>query len=393
MNKERIVFSQLMDLFPRHDFNQCVKRYSVGLIPRKFSFFDQYLSMSYAQVTFRESLRDIEVCLASLGAKTYHMGFRSRVTRSTLAYANDTRDWRIWHDFAQILITRARTLYAGDSLDIQFQNAAYAIDSTTITLCLTLFPWARYRTQARAIKLHTQLDLRGNIPSFILISHAKMSDVHFLDEIIIEPGALYIMDRGYFDFARFFRFTIEGAFFVTRLKTNVYYRRVEIFSRSRTGAVRLDTAITPLSKNAKKDYPQRLRLIEYFDIEHQKLFVFITNNFALSAQAIADFYRARWKVELFFKWIKQHLRIKAFFGTSENAVRSQIWIAISVYALVAILKKELKLEQSLHTILQVLSACSVEKMPILSAFRDVQDELLPHKQSNQLNLFNIPIGH
>lgn len=393
MNNERIVFSQLMDLFPRHDFNQCVKRYSGGIVPRRFSFFDQFLSMSYAQVTFRESLRDIEVCLASLGRKAYHMGFRSRVTRSTLAYANDTRDWRIWHDFAQTLITRARILYAGDPLDIQFKDAAYAIDSTTITLCLTLFPWARYRTQARAIKLHTQLDLRGNIPSFILISQAKMSDVNFLDQIIIEPGALYIMDRGYFDFARFFRFTIEGAFFVTRLKSKVCYKRVEIFSRSRSDAIRLDAAITPLSKNAKKDYPQRLRLIEYFDSEHQKLFLFITNNFALSAQAIADFYRARWKVELFFKWIKQHLRIKTFFGTSENAVRSQVWIAISVYVLVAILKKQLKLEQSLHTVLQVLSACAVEKMPILQAFRDVHDEILPLPPDNQLNLFDIPIGH
>lgn len=392
MNKERPVFSQLLDIVNRYDFNRCVKKYSDGVVPRKFSFFDQFLAMSYAQLTFRESLRDIETCLASLGAKTYHMGFRSRVTRSTLAYANDTRDWRIWHDFAQTLITRARKLYAGDSLDIQFKDAAYAIDSTTITLCLTLFPWARYRSKARAIKLHTQLDLRGNIPSFILISQGKMSDVHFLDEIIIEPGALYIMDRGYFDFKRFFRFTTEGAFFVTRLKTNVHYRRVEIFSRSRSAAIRCDAAIVPLSKDAKKHYPQRLRLIEYFDKENQKLLVFITNNFSLSAQTIADFYRARWKVELFFKWIKQHLRIKAFFGISENAVRSQIWIAISIYVLVAILKKELKLEHSLHTILQVLSACAAEKIPILQAFREVHHEILSLSQDTQLNLFNIPIG-
>lgn len=392
MNKERVVFSQLMDLISRHDFTVCVQRYAGKIVPRQFSFFDQFLAMSYAQITFKESLRDIEICLASLGTKTYHMGFRGRVTRSTLAYANDTRDWKVWHDLAQTLIVRARKLYATDSLSVQFKDSAYAIDSTTITLCLTLFPWARYRSHTRAIKLHTQLDLRGNIPSFILISQAKVSDVNFLDDIAIEPGALYVMDRGYFDFKRFYRFTLEGAFFVSRLKTKISYQRVEIFSRRNSGAIRCDAAITPLNKKAKKNYPQRLRLVEYFDNEHQRTFVFITNNFSLSAQAIADFYRSRWKVELFFKWIKQHLRIKAFFGTSENAVKSQIWIAITVYLLVAILKKNLKLKQSLHTILQVLSACAVEKTHILRAFRAVHDVEIALDDPNQLNLFDFPIG-
>ena len=393
MNQARTVFSQLMEVVSREEFHRCVQRYAKEQQPRKFSYRDQFLAMAYAQVTFKESLRDIEICLSALAKKTYHMGFRSRVTRSTLAYANENRDWRIWHDFAQTLIARARKLYAGDVLEVQFKGVAYAIDSTTITLCLSLFPWAKYRTDTRAIKLHTQMDLRGNIPSFILISPANTNDVNFLDHILIEPGAVYIMDRGYFDFSRFFRFTTEGAWFVTRLKTKISYRRVKIFYRSRSGAVRLDATIVPLSKSAKNNYPQQLRLIEYFDSETMRVLVFITNNFALSAQTIADLYRSRWKVELFFKWIKQHLRIKAFFGTSQNAVFSQIWIAICVYVLAAILKKELQLQHSLHTILQVLCSCSAEKMPILSAFRDVRDEIISAPMPNQLSLFDIPVGH
>jgi hypothetical protein len=392
MNKERVVFSQLMSIFSQYDFSSCVKRYSKGTTPRKFSFYDQFLAMSYAQLTFRESLRDIEVCLNALGKKAYHMGFRSRVARSTLSYANDTRDWKIWHDIAQKLITRARKLYAGEELDIQFKNTAYAIDSTTITLCLTLFPWARYNSTARAIKLHTQLDLRGNIPSFILISQAKVNDINFLDEIVIEPGAIYIMDRGYFDFARLYRFSIEAAFFVTRIKSNIYYRRVQIFCRSKNDPVRLDAAIRISGRKAKRNYPQRMRLIEYYDSEHNKLLTFITNNFTLSAQTIADCYRSRWRIELFFKWIKQNLRIKAFFGNSENAVKSQIWIAISVYVMVAILKKELGLELSLHTMFQVLSASACEKMPILSAFSNISEQISHNNTANQLDLFNIPIG-
>ena len=297
MNETRTVFAQLMDLVSRYEFNLCVQRYSASLTPKSFSYWDQFLALAFAQVTFRESLRDIEVCLSALGTQTYHMGFRSRVTRSTLAYANNTRDWRIWADLAQVLINRARKLYAGDDLEFQFDNAAYAVDSSTITLCLTLFPWAAYSSKNRAIKLHTQLDLRGKIPSFILISHAKMPDVKFLDEIVLEAGAIYVMDRGYFDFKRFFRFTLQGAFFVTRLKAKVLYRRVKIFSRDKHSSVRLDAAIVPLSRKARKKYPGRLRLIEYFDAERKKRLVFITNNFTLSAQTIADLYRNRWHVE------------------------------------------------------------------------------------------------
>jgi len=393
MNKEQTIFSQLMELVPKHEFNRCVKRYCKNINPRKFSFWDQFLAMAFAQLTFRESLRDIEECFSALHSKTYHMGIRGRVIRSTLAYSNETRDWRVWSDFAQVLIERARKLYAKEKLEFEFDNVAYALDSTTITLCLTLFPWARFGSKKKGIKLHTQLDLRGNIPSFVHISQAKVNDVNFLDELILEAGALYVMDRGYFDFARLFQFVLIGAFFVTRLKKNVAYRRIKIFSRASTGAIRMDAAIVPLSKTARKNYPERIRLIEFYDEERKKKLVFITNNFALPAQTIADIYKARWQIELFFKWIKQHLRIKAFFGTSENAVKTQIWIAISVYLLVAILKKELRLKKSLHSILQVLSICSIDKIPILSALNHTNKDSQPLANSNQLNLFDIRIGH
>lgn len=393
MNNQQAVFSQLMGLVPRFQFNQCVQRYADNLKPRKFSYWDQFLTMAFAQLTFRESLRDIEVCLAALGSKTYHMGIRGRVTRSTLAHANNRRDCRIWSDFACVLIDVARKLYAGETLEFDFADAVYALDSTTISLCLSLFPWARFRSKKAGIKLHTQLDLRGHIPSFVLISQGKMNDVSFLDDLMIEAGALYVRDRGYFDFERLFRFTANGAFFVTRLKKNIPYRRNRIFSRDKHAAVRCDALITPLSREARQHYPQCLRLIEYFDAEHKRTLVFITNNLVLPAQTIADIYRARWQIELFFKWIKQHLRIKAFFGTSENAVKTQIWIAVSVYLLVAIAKKQLRLNQSLHTILQVLSISTVEKMPILQALQGVPDKFPANQKPNQLNLFNIPIGH
>jgi len=393
MNKDPAVFAQLVAHVSRYEFNLCIKRYCRDYVPRTFSFWDQFLAMAFAQLTFRESLRDIEVCLQALGSKAYHLGFRGRVTRSTLADANNDRDWRIWRDFANLLIEQARRLYAGDELEFQFKNAAYALDSTTITLCLTLFPWARYQSQKRAVKLHTQLDLRGSIPSFALISQGKMADVNFLDEIILEAGALYVMDRGYFDFGRFFRFTLHGAFFVTRLKAKILYRRVQIFSRDKHTAVRCDAAIMPLSRTARKSYPHRLRLIEYYDSEKARTFLFITNNFLLSAQTIADIYRSRWRIELFFKWIKQHLRIKAFFGTSENAVKTQIWIALAVYALIAILKKQLSLSHSMHSVIQVLSLCSTEKIPILQAFSNTLDEQFQADDSKQLNLFDILTGH
>jgi transposase len=392
MNSQRTIFSQIMELAPRYEFELCIEKYQLNYIPKKFSYWDQFLSMSFAQLTFRESLRDIEICLSALGTKTYQMGFRNRVSRSTLADANNQRDWRIWADYAQILIDRARKLYVKEELDFEFTHTAYALDSSTITLCLTLFPWARYQSDKRAIKLHTQLDLRGSIPSFIHISHGNMADVRFLDQIILEAGALYVMDRGYFDFERFYKFTLHAAFFVTRLKKKILYRRVQIFSRDRFGAIRLDAAIIPLRRSAKKLYPSRLRLIEYFDADKKRTFLFITNNFLLSAQTIADIYRSRWKIELFFKWIKQHLRIKAFFGTSENAVKTQIWIAISVYVLVAILKKQTATKLSLNSVLQAISVCPSEKIHILQAFQRFPDIIIPPTNPNQLNLFDFPTG-
>lgn len=387
MNQEQLVFSQLMELVPRQEFHRCVKRYSNEIQPRKFSYRDQFLSMAFAQLTYRESLRDIEVCLAALGSKTYSMGLRSKIRRSTLADANDRRDSRIWSDLAALFIRRARKLYAGESLDYEFSNAVYALDSTTISLCLALCPWAKFRKHKGGIKLHTLLDLRGNIPSFVHISQAKMNDVKFLDEVTLESGALYVMDRGYFDFKRLFRFSTEGAFFVIRLKQNIPYRRCHIFSQNNKAAIRCDALIAPLSKTAKKDYPQHLRLVEYFDADTNKLLVFITNNLSLPAQTISDIYKSRWQIELFFKWIKQHLRIKAFFGTSENAVKTQIWIAVSVYLLVAITKKEFNLDQSLHTLLQVFSVTAVEKIPILQAFKVYSQQLLTDSSPNQLTLF------
>lgn len=392
MNVGRTVFSQLMDLINPHEFDMCVKRYFNKEDSRKFSLKDQFLALAFAQITGRESLRDIEVCLKALGKQTYHLGFRSKVARSTLAYANNTRDWRIWADFAQVFISKARLLYAKDELEFKYNKAAYAVDSSTITLCMTLFPWAKYSTVKRAIKLHTQLDLRGKIPSFILISQGKMPDVKFLDEMFIEAGAIYIMDRAYFDFARLYRFVLHSAFFVTRIKTNVNYKRVKIFDRDKHAAVRLDAAIVPLSRKARRDYPARLRLVEYFDAKNKKLLIFVTNNFILPAQTIADLYRNRWHVELFFKWIKQHLQIKSFLGNSENAVKTQIWIAITVYSMVAILKKQLNLKSSLYSMLQVLSVSAINKIPILQAFCD--DTTLSYDQApnKQLNLFDIPIG-
>jgi hypothetical protein len=392
MNSERMIFAQLMDLIPRYEFNLCVKRYSANFTPRKFSYWDQFLSMAFAQLTFRESLRDIEICLGALGTKTYHMGFRSRVTKSTLADANNDRDWRIWADLGKVLITTARKLYANETLEFEFNSAAYALDSTTISLCLKLFPWAKSCSTTSGVKMHTQLDLQGNIPSFALITKEKLNDVNFLDHLIIEAGALYIMDRGYLDYTRLYRFTQQQAFFVTRLKRQNRYRRVKIFSCSKSEAVRWDAAITFPHWRARQHYPERLRLIQYFDATNNRTFIFITNNFLLSAQTIADAYHARWKVELFFKWVKQHLRIKAFFGTSENAVKTQIWIAISVYLLVAILKKRAGLEHSLYSILQVLSISAIDKNPILSAFHEGS---LPNSTSldpNQLNLFKLPTG-
>lgn len=392
MNQQQTVFAQLMELVPRQVFQRCVKHHGRGLQPRRFSYRDQFLSMAFAQLTYRESLRDIEVCLSALGARVYGMGFRSRVVRSTLADANNTRDWRIWSDFAQVLIAKARKLYAGDPLESEFSSAVYALDSTTISLCLSLCPWARFQQAAGAVKIHTQLELRGHIPSFVLISSAKMSDVQLLDHLALEAGAMYVMDRGYFDFKRLFRFTVEGAFFVTRMKRDIPYRRCTIFYRNRRGAIRCDALIDPLNPPAHFAYPSNIRLIEYFDADNNRLLTFITNNFALPANTVADLYKARWQVEIFFKWIKQNLRIKAFFGTSENAVRTQIWIAVSVYLLVAILKKQLRITESMHTILQVLSISAAEKIPIFSAFQRTPLKKTAPVHANQLDLFEVLTG-
>jgi len=342
-----------MDFIPAYEFQKCVDRYNGSYKVKTFSCWDQYLSMVFAQLTYRESLRDIEACLRSAQPKLYHLGIRGRVSRNTLANANQTRDWRIYADLARILIGKARKLYINDSFGIELDNTVYALDSTTIDLCLSLFPWAMFRKRKGAVKLHTLMDLRGSIPMVVIVTHGKIHDVNILDQITVEAGAFYIMDRGYTDFARLHRIHLSGAFFVTRAKHNFRFRRIYSQSVDKAAGVHHDHTVVPVNFYAKRDYPSKLRRICCYDKEKNKRIVFLTNNFILPAGTIADLYRCRWQIELFFKWIKQHLRIKAFYGTSENAVKTQIWIAISVYVLVAIVKKLLKLNQSLYTILQM----------------------------------------
>jgi transposase len=342
--------------------------------------------MAFAQLTYRESLRDIEVCLRTQGKKLYHVGIRGRVARTTLARANDKRDWRIYQDFAMVLIEKARALYSEDSFSVRLKRAVYALDSTTIDLCLSLFPWAKFRSTKAAVKLHTLMDLRGNIPSVIVISRGNVHDVNILDELVFEAGAIYIMDRGYLDFARLYRITQASAFFVTRTKKNTKLRRLYSHEVNRTSGVIADQTITLTGVTSRKDYPEKLRRIVYRDPITNKRLVFLTNNFLLAATTIAALYKSRWQIEIFFKWIKQHLRIKAFFGTSENAVRTQIWIAVSVYVLVAIVKKQLKLDRSLHTMLQILSLSTFEKIPIFQLFRDVDELEDIANTTNQLKL-------
>jgi len=388
MRSGAFVFSQLMEFVPRHDFQACVRRYRGDLRLRGFSCRDQFLCLAFAQLTFRESLRDIETCLRALGPKLYHAGFRGRVSRSTLADAARAHDWRIYADFAQVLIERARKLYAGDPLDVQLDRTVYALDATTIDLCLSLFPWARFRRRKGAVKLHTLLDLRGNIPCFIHISHGKMHDVTALDVLPIEPGAYYVMDRGYVDFARLHRFTQQAAFFVTRAKRNLDATRRARRRVDRSTGLRCDQTIVLAGPKSSRLYPDPLRRIAYCDEETGRRFVFLTNNFALPALTIAQLYKCRWQVELFFKWIKQHLRIKAFYGTTDNAVKTQVWIAISVYVLVAIIKKELKLERSLNDILQILSITLFEKTPLFEALSTKNAHDFPSRCPNQLTLFD-----
>jgi hypothetical protein len=345
--------------------------------------------MAFAQLTYRDGLRDIEACLRSLGGKLYHMGFHGRVARSTLADANDAHDWRIYADFAQVLIRLARPLYAADPIGVELEQSLYALDSTTIDLCLSLFPWAKFRKHKAAVKMHTLLDLHGNIPTFISITSGNVHDVNILDEILPEAGAFYVMDRGYVDFERLYVFTLSAAFFVVRTKSNVLLQRRYSHSVDRTTGVRSDHTVILTAIDSAKAYPDPLRRVSYLDVETRKRFKFLTNNFALPALTIAQTYKARWQVELFFKWIKQHLRIKSFYGTSENAVKTQIWIAVSVYVLVAIVRKRLGLQSSLYQILQILSVMLFEKTPISQALQpsDYQADLLT--STNQLILFDL----
>ena len=384
-----LVFAQLMDFFPMHEFNTCVRRYRGDRRPRGFSCRDQFLCMAFAQLTFRESLRDIETCLQALGPKVYHAGIRGNVSRSTLADANRTHDWRIFADFAQVLIGRARELYRHDPLSVELQETVYALDSTTIDLCLSLFPWAKFRRRKGAVKLHTLLDLRGNIPCFVHISTGKMRDVNTLDHLPIEPGAFYVMDRGYVDFQRLYRFTLNSAFFVTRAKRNLRYTRRVCRAIDKTTGLRSDQTVVLVGLKSSRLYPNPLRRIAFYDIERRRRLVFLTNNFALPALTIARLYKSRWQVELFFKWIKQHLRIKAFYGTSDNAVKTQVWIAISVYVLVAIVKKELGLERSLYEILQILSLTLFEKTPLFQALNQQNARNPEPTFPNQRTLFDL----
>ena len=387
MHTGRFVFSELISHLPHKEFQKCVTRYGGDGHCRSFSCWDQYLSMAFAQLTYRESLRDIEACLGSMRSKLYHRGFRGKVARSTLADANEAHDWRIFADFAQYLIGVARPLHAEDPTGAELDSPFYALDSTTIDLCLSLFPWAKFRKTKGAVKMHTLLDLHGNIPTFIGITDGKVHDVKMLDQIIPEAGAFYVMDRGYVDFERLFVFTLCAAFFVTRTKKSVLLQRRYSHAVDKGTGVRSDQTVILTAINSVKAYPDALRRITYVDADTNKRLKFLTNNFALPALTIAQAYKCRWQVELFFKWVKQHLRIKAFFGTSENAVKTQIWIAISIYVLVAIVRKRLGLEASLYQILQILSVTLFEKRPILQDLQASDSQNCFTDDGKQLILF------
>jgi hypothetical protein len=371
MNQGSTIFSQIMGFLPKHKFRQCVSRYKGNYRVRSFTCFDQFLCMAFAQLTYRESLRDIVCCLRAMRDKLYHMGIRAKVSRTTLARANENRDWRIYCDFAQVLIPQARKLYANDDFGIKLNETVYALDSTTIDLCLSLFPWARFRKTKGAVKMHTLLDLRGNIPSFVDITDGKVHDVNILDALIPEPGAIYIMDKAYLDFERLYNLHQNAAFFITRTKTNARLKRLYSSPVDKSTGLRCDQIVALTGFYTKKAYPDKLRRIKYYDRDNDLRLVFLTNHFTLSAKTIADLYQSRWQIELFFKWIKQHLRIKSFYGTSENAVKTQIWIAITIYVLVAIIKKRMKIELSLYTILQILSISIFDNMQILQALTEI----------------------
>jgi hypothetical protein len=388
MDTGKTIFAQLMDFLPVYKFQKCVQQYNGHYKVKHFSCWNQFLCMAFAQLTYRESLRDIEACLRSTQRKLYHMGFRGNVSRNTLAHANQIRDWRIYADFAQILIGQARRLYANDSFGVELNQTAYALDSTTIDLCLSLFPWAKFRAHKGAVKLHTLLDLRGSIPSLVIITHGKVHDVNILDQLSFEPGAFYMIDRGYLDFDRLYAIHQASAFFVTRTKSNFSFRRLYSRPVDKSVGVQCDQIIVLEGFYSHKAYPDKLRRIRYFDTNLNKRLIFLTNNFTLPALTIAQLFQCRWQIEIFFKWIKQHLRIKAFYGTTENAVKTQIWIAIAVYVLVAIVKKKMHLNLTLYTILQILSVTLFEKTPILEALSTIQPLKLEDVLCNQLTLFH-----
>jgi len=385
----KFVFSQLISFLPKYEFQKCVARYRGHHKVKHFSCWDQFLCMSFAQLTYRESLRDIEACLRSMQRKLYHMGFRCNISRSTLADANEKRDWRIYADFAQVLIHQARDLYSDDDFGLQLDETVYALDSTTIDLCLSLFPWASFRRTKGAIKLHTLLDLRGNIPVFIEITDGRFHDVNILDILIPEPGSFYVMDRAYIDFERLYKLHSSQAIFVIRAKSNFQFRRIYSHPVDKSTGLKCDQTIALTGFYAIKHYPEKLRRVRYVDQETHDDLVFITNNFHLPAITIAKLYQYRWQIELFFKWIKQHLRIKSFFGTSENAVKTQIWIAITVYVLIAIVKKRLNLYVSLYTFLQILSVTAFENTDIFQLVTDNSSTTSEHQNNNQLVLFDL----
>jgi transposase len=389
MNTGQTIFSQVMEHLPMHEFHNCVERYAGSYKVQQFSCWDHFLCMFFAQLTYRESLRDTVTCLNAHRSKLYHMGFRGNISRSTLSYVNNTRSWRIYADFAQVLIRIAHELYRDEPFAVELSNTVYAFDSTTLDLCLSLFPWATFRTHKAAVKIHTLLDLRGNIPSFLSVSKGNVHDVRILDELILEPGAIYVLDKAYIDFARLYRFTQTFAYFVTRAKSNLHFHRIYSHPVDKGQGTLCDQTIRLASMKSINLYPDKLRRIKYYDADTEQLFIFLTNNFLLPAATIAHLYKCRWQIELFFRWIKQHLRRKTFYGTSDNAVRTQIWIAVSVYVLVAIIKKQLNLKHSLYTILQILSISTFEKVSVFQALTDTENQIVHPCPDNQLNLFDL----
>ena len=389
MNCGRTMFAQVMDFLPLDEFRRCVERYRGDYKVQSFSCWDQFLCLAFAQLTGRESLRDIEACLRSQRAKLYHMGFRGRISRNTLAHANETRNWHIFADFARGLIAQARQMYRHEPFSVELDETVYALDSTTIDLCLSLFPWAQFRRHKSAIKVHTLLDLRGSIPTNVYVTSGAVHDVRILDQLLPEAGAFYLLDRGYLDFARLYMLKQSCAFFITRAKHNTQFWRRDWRPVRRSSGVRSDQTIQLTGPRTAQLYPDPLRRIHYFDAEKDLRLIFLTNNFQLPALTIADLYRARWSVELFFRWIKQHLHIKSFFGTSENAVKTQIWVAVTVYVLVAIVKKQSQLDLNLYKILQILSITLFEKTPLLSGFSQVADNFEEADPRTQLNLFHL----